>query len=225
MNSKCIWLLAAPISMCLLIATSANAQRDPPIVESYLSSTSVRRVDNGLKWTLSYTKTGGQTKAAYQYYVIAYSDRHRKQITELTPQEAIAKKFGTILESKIANRGKDGRYNFEFTIETSEFVKKMKGEDQIADDRTSNLGGWKSFDDQIRLAIFIPFLDDQKYSVLEGLPQDKNDANYRGDSALLFEAVTQRLQICFGIVQASRIKEGQFYLQLNGNRPASKDAR
>ena len=69
MNSKCIWLLAAPILMCLLVATSANAQRDPPIVESYLSSTSVRRVDNDLKWTLSYTKTGGQPKAAYQYYV------------------------------------------------------------------------------------------------------------------------------------------------------------
>ena len=211
--------------MCLLIATSANAQRDPPIVESYLSSTSVQRVDNGLKWTLSYTKTGGQPKAAYQYYVIAYSDRHRNQIAGLTPQEAIASNFATILETRIANRDNDGRYNFEFTIKTGEFVKKMKGEKQIADDRTNNLGGWKSFEDQIQLAIFIPFLDDQEYAVLEGLPQDKNDGNYRGDSALLFETVTQRLQVCFGIVQAAQIKEGQFYLQLNGNRPSVKDAR
>ncbi|MEM7785842.1 MAG: hypothetical protein AAF623_21015 [Planctomycetota bacterium] len=220
MNSKCKWCLAAPILLCLLIVTSAFAQRDPPIVESYLSSTSVARVDNGLRWNFSYKKTGGQIKEAYQYYVIAYSDKNRKQIEELTPQETLAKNFAIVLETKIVKRGRDGEYKFEFEIETNKFVETLKRENQIANDRISDVGGWKSFNDQIQLAIFIPFLDDQKYSILDGLPEDKNDGNYRGDSALLFETVTQKLQICFGVVQAVRLKDGQFYLQLNGNRPA-----
>ena len=225
MTSKCTSFLVALILLGLLATSSATAQRDPPIVESYLDSTSVERIDNGLKWNFSYTKTGGQIKKAYQYYVLAYSDRHNNKIAKLPPQEAIAQKLVCVLETKIAKRNKEGKYRFELKIDANELVDQMKKENQIADERTRDVGGWKSFDDQIRLAIFIPFLDDLKYSNLEGLPADKNDGNYGADPALLFETTTQRLELCYGIVQAVRLKEGQYHIQLNGNRPRVKAAK
>jgi hypothetical protein len=95
----------------------------------------------------------------------------------------------------------------------------------ISPDRVYQAGGWKSYQDPIRLAVFIPFLEDETYSNLDGLPRDRHECNYAGEAALLFETLPQALTICFGIVQAVRLEDGAHYLQVNGRRPLGEKAK
>ena len=198
----------------------ATFQHCPPIVESYLSATSVKRNDEGLEFSVTYSKTGGRPKAAYQAYLVAFPTKNAATVTQLTPQQAIAKKHVAIIETKVIKIDRNREYQFKFQIETEDFVEKLLKEKLIARNRISNLGGWKSFDDQIQLAVFIPFLEDEKYSVLDELPGDSHECNYRGDSALLFEPFGPKLEVCYGVVQATKLKDGEHYIQLNGKRPA-----
>jgi hypothetical protein len=210
---------------CLCFTSVAVAQRCPPIVESFLSSSSVTRSKGGLNLSFAYSKTGGQPKTSYQAYLVAFPLKNAATISKLTPQQAIADKHVLIIETKIIKRAKNSKYESKFDIETEAFVEKLIAAEKIKMNRVSDLGGWKSFDDQIQLALFIPFLDDEKYSVLDGLPDDSHECNYRGDSALLFEPLGPNLQVCFGVVQAVRLKDGRHYIQMNGKRPAGSDAR
>ena len=211
---------------CFLYFTPlVSAQHCPPIVESYLSATSVDRNDDGLEFSMTYSKTGGQPKLAYQAYLVAFSVESADTIAKLTPQQALAKGHAAIIETKIAQRNKRGKYESKFSLKTEAFVETLLTAKLIKKSRVNDSGGWKSYGDQIRLAVFIPFLDDEKYSVLEDLPDDTHECNYRGDSALLFEPLGPDLQICFGVVQAVQLKAGKHYIQLNGNRPTGAVAR
>lgn len=209
------------ILRCLCPAQAVLAQHCPPIVESYLSECSVKRSESGLTFAFSYQKSGGQPKQAYQIYVVAFADSITERVAKVPPQQAIREGLITVVGTQLMKRDRDGQYPVKYELDTEPFVQRMLKAQQLSNTRTSNVGGWQRYNDRLRLAVFIPFLDDEKYSNLDGLPRDKHECNYRGDSALLFEMIPQRLEVCFGIVQAKRLPKGQHYIQLNGNRPAA----
>lgn len=193
-----------------------QAQHCPPIVESYLSQTRIKHTDNGLQLSLRYSKTGGQRMAAYQAYIVAYSDKNSDKVFELTPQEAISKKLAIVVHTQLAQRNAEGEYEIEYQLNTQPFTQHLLKEKQLSLDATLDAGGWKSFDAPIRLAVFIPFLEDQEYSRIEGLPEKKHECNYGDESALYFDSLPHQLDICFGIVQAVQLANGEYYIQVRG---------
>lgn len=196
-----------------------SAQHCAPIVESYLSTIDLTRSEEGLNLSLRYSKTGGRSKSAYQAYILAYSDKNSAKLVELTPQKAIAEKLVTVLHTQAAKQNEEGNYEIEFKLNTQDFVELLLKEKQISLDSVTDTGGWKSFDSPIRLALFIPFLDDKQFSRIDGLPEDKHECNYGNKSALFYDSLSTQMQICFGIVQATRLREGEYYLQMNGRKP------
>lgn len=214
MASKLI--VVVTLWVALFALPQLRAQHCPPIVESYLSQTQVKRTDEGLQLSLRYCKTGGQRMAAYQAYIVAYSDKNSDKVFEITPQEAISKKLVTIVHTQLATRNADGEYEIEYKFNTQQFTQLLLKEKQISVDAILDAGGWKCFDSPIRLAVFIPFLEDQEYSRIEGLPEKKHECNYADESALYFDSLPQHLQICFGIVQAVKLEEGVYYVQVQG---------
>jgi len=196
----------------------------------------VRRTKDGLVFKFGYAKTGGQPKDSYQAYVLAFTDKNSEKISKLTPQQAIEDGLATIAHTQLASFSVDakapravqqtdelGEYQITFKLDTEKFVKKMLDAKHLGS--STNTGGWQQFDDKIRLAVFIPFLDDEKYSIHEELPNDKHECNYRGGSALLFQPITQRLTVAFGVVRAFRLQDGKHFTELDGTRGRKADAR
>lgn len=212
-------MLALCTFVWLVNAVEVRGQHCPPIVESYLSTTRFIRTDDGLELKLRYIKTGGLRKAAYQAYVLAYSQKNQAKVFELTPQEAISQKLVTVVHTQVAKRNNDGEYEIEFALNTQKFVDRMLKENQLAVDSVLDIGGWKSFEHPIRLAVFIPFLADEEYSRLPGLPDDKHECNYGQRSALLYDTLQPQLQVCFGVVQAVRLEDGKYYIQIQSRQP------
>ena len=212
-------MLALCSFVWLTNALEVCGQHCPPIVESYLSSTRFARTDAGIELKLRYTKTGGRRKAAYQAYILAYSEKNQARVFELTPQEAISQKLVTIVHTQVTKQNNDGEYEIEFALNTQPFVDVMLKEKQLSVDSVLDVGGWKSFEHPIRLAVFIPFLADEEYARLPGLPEDKHECNYGQRPALLYDTLLPRLQICFGIVQAVRLEDGKYHIQIQSRQP------
>lgn len=202
------------------LAPSVVAQHCAPITESYLSGIQIARQTDGLTLSLEYSKTGGRRHPAYQAYLLAYPESLQAKVAELTPQQAIEQQLVTVVETRLLPRNEAGKYALQWELKTEPLVKQLKSSGVISEERVNDVGGWKSFQERIRLAVFIPFLEDEKYSQLDQLPADRHECNYAGEAALLFETLPQSLTICFGVVQAVRLAEGVHYLELNGYRPA-----
>ena len=208
-----------------ILAQSLSAQHCAPIAESYLSSVRLVRQTDGLSLSLDYTKTGGRQQQSYQAYLLAYPERLSAELNGLTPQQAIEQKLATIVETRLLTRIEAGRYESQWELKTEPFVEQMATAGVISRDRVDQVGGWNSYQDPIRLAVFIPFLEDETYSNLDGLPRDRHECNYAGEAALLFETLPHALTVCFGIVQAVRLEDGAHYLQVNGRRPMGEKAK
>ena len=208
--------------LCIAYLPAASGQHCPPIVESYLQSVTVKHTEGGIALNIDYRKTGGQRKESYQAYILAYSHPDSEKISEMTPQAAIETKMASVVHTQLAKRQDNGCYSIQFSMETRDLVATMLQDSRIDRQRIDDYGGWKSFRDRIRFAVFIPFLEDEEFSVIEGLPANKHECNYLDEAALIFETLPQTISIHFGIVQAIRIPENEFYLQINGTRPSAK---
>ncbi len=204
----------------LLMAGPLSAQHCAPITESYLSGIQFGRQEDGLTLSLEYTKTGGRRQPAYQAYLLAYPESLTAKIAELTPQQALDRNLMTVVETQLLSKKETGRYAAQWELKTEALVERLKTVGMVSEDRVNDLGGWKHYKDRIRVAIFIPFLEDERYSNLDDLPADRHECNYANEAALLFETLPQTLTISFGIVQAVRLEKGIHYLEFNGNRPA-----
>jgi len=202
-------------------ATDLLAQHCPPIVESYLKSVSIDRSDGDIAFEIDYKKTGGRPMESYQAYILAYSQSDYDRIAALTPQEAIESKLATVVHTQLCERQQNGYYNIRWKLNTQSFVASMLKDSRLDEQQIDDYGGWKSFTDRIRIAIFVPFLDDETYSVVEGLPENKHECHSLGDS-LLFETLSHHLSVHFGVVQAFRIPDDQYVIQINGRRPLAK---
>jgi hypothetical protein len=198
---------------CNLLPELTVAQHCPPILESYLSSVIAKRSKDGVAFTFSYAKSGGQPKAAYQSYILVYADADAGKISELTPQKAIADGIATVLHTQIAKGNNEGNYEFECKLDVESFVSGMQKSGKLSKDKAKNFGSWKRYP-TLRLAVFIPFLDDKEYSVLKELPDDRHECNYNGDAALLFQPLTQQLTV------RKYEKSGKHTVSLNGIRHA-----
>ena len=220
MSTRCSVLCLLVFMFGALEHRTVLAQHCAPIVESYLSRVDISRDGDGVNFRIEYAKTGGQTKKAYQAYLLAYRNRDAAKIAGLAPQKVIESGLATVVHTQLAKRNKRGRYSLAWTLDQQPFVEKMLKDSRLQRKETTDIGGWMRFDDEMRIAVFIPFLEDKKYSVIEGLPKKKHECNYGGDSALLFEPLSQRLTVHYGIVQAVRLPEGKYYVQINASRPA-----
>ncbi len=189
----------------------ADAQHCAPITESYLSEISVKRIEDGIELKFEYIKDGGQIKEAYQAYLIVYSDSNSNKIAKLSPQQAIDAKLLTIIDTQLIKRNKEGSYEFEYELNTSKFSETLIKSERFA--RVYN---------HIRIAVFIPFLHDKKYSIIAGLPEDKHECNPRGGSALIFDTIPQKLYMYFGPSQAERLKK-LYIMKINGNYSTGKN--
>ena len=219
MNATLSSVFVGSTLLCIALCGDVHAQHCAPIVESYLSGAQLKRNGHDLDFEFEYSKTGGQRKNAYQAYVVAFRHSSLAKIAKMTPQQAIEGKRCKILHTQVAKKNKSGSYSIGWKLETQAFVKAMLDAGLADEKEVSDFGGWKQFDSTIRIAVFIPFLEDETYSTLKELPKDKHECNYRNDSALLFETLPQRITVHFGIVQAVRIEQGKYYVQINGNRP------
>lgn len=207
----------AVLSCFVLTVTPASAQHCPPIVESFLSQISVRHdsQDQALDLKLEYSKTGGQPKPAYQIYLLAYFEKNEHRVPAPPPADLIDKQAMRVVHTGAIKRNKNGRYELELRLDMNELAKKIIELGGLTEKDRENPGGWGYLKDNFRLAVFIPFLEDRTYSVLDGLPEDKHECNYTRERALLFQPLPYSFGIHFGTVLAVRLAEGNYYIQIN----------
>jgi hypothetical protein len=209
-------------TLTLLNSTVALGQHCAPIVESYLQSVAIKRSVGEIAFDIDYKKTGGQRKEGYQAYILAYSQSNAERVATMTPQEAIETKVASVVHTQLAERQENGCYRIQWALETRGFVEAMLKDSRLDSQQVNDFGNWKSFKGEIRFAVFIPFLEDEKYSVVKGLPEKKHECNYLQESSLLFDTLSQRVSVHFGIVQAIRLPGDEYYIQINGHRPLAK---
>ncbi len=179
-----------------------------------------------LRFQIEYAKHGGQPKAAYQGYLLAYLDRDAGKVPAMITGEStdegdmLGEEYVVILKTALIQRSEeDQRYDFEFEIDCDELAKKMIAHGELTEkDRTVG-GGWGQYNDKIRIAFFVPFLQNERYSNLDGLPEEKHECGYHPKRPLIFQELPYELSIQFGIVQAIRMEEGQHHIQINFLRP------
>ncbi|MFO1063061.1 MAG: hypothetical protein U0892_04210 [Pirellulales bacterium] len=211
-------LLVFVLSAVALPSAVLHAQHCAPIVESYLSTTELKRSADGLEFDLAYSKTGGQRKDAYQAYLLVFKESDAERVLAMTPQQAIEAKLAVVAHTQVIRSGEDGSYALKWKLDNAVFVKNIVEEGKLSHERVVDNGGWKKFQDTLRIAVFIPFLDDKTYAIADGLPEYKHECNYLSDPALLFDPLPQRFTIHFGVVQGFRQAEGHYTIQVNGKR-------
>lgn len=201
-------LRALPL-LALLLAVG-RAQHCAPIDESYLAKVELRHEQGSLHLRAEYAKSGGQIKDAYQAYVCAYLDRDAALVPAPAPKALLETDKVLVLDTQIIRRNERGTYDLDFVIPEDELAKKVIAHAKLGDADRSAPGGWGSYVPRIQIAVFVPFLEDAKYSVLEGLPKDKHECNYENARALLFQTLPYRLRIHYGIVRATSLPESTF---------------
>ncbi len=192
-HAKCI----AVFLVGCLCAVEGGAQHCAGITESYLSLVSLKQKDESIQVAVEYQKQGGRQKEAYQAYLLAYLAKRAGRIPLEAPQDTIDTSEMVILHTQLIKRSEEGNYDMKFKTSSKEFVKSLVTHGLLTEptDRVAAAAGFYDSDDKIRLAIFIPFLEDEKYSVLEGLPEDRHECNYSNERALLFQPLPYLLTV------------------------------
>ncbi len=162
-----------------------------------MSLVSVKQLNESLRVVVEYRKQGGRQKNAYQAYLLAYLDKNAAHIPAEAPKDAIDTSEVLVLHTQVVERNKAGDYEMEFTIAADVLVRSAINHGIFVERPNSETAasGFHQYDDKLRLAIFIPFLDDEKYSVLPGFPEDKHECNYLNERALLFQPLPCTLTI------------------------------
>jgi len=199
-----------------LLCRPGPAQHCAPITESYLSLISVKPTKDGIKIRCEYSKRGGRQKEKYQAYLLAYLDRNAARVPGNAPKDLVDPESVVILHTQLIEKNKDCGYGLDFEIKGDDLARMMIKQGRLSEkDRSSNVG-FGQYRDRIRLAVFVPFLDDSKYSVIKGLPEDKHECNYGRERALLF----QQLPYAFSIAY---FEPTRFHLEINGDKPAKSE--
>ena len=68
--------------------------------------------------------------------------------------------------------------------------------------------------DQIRLAIFVPFLEDKRYANSDGLPDDRHECNYQSDRALVWQELPYQLKVSYK--KDRETNERQYRIEIDG---------
>lgn len=208
------------------MVTAAEAQHCAPIVESYLSEISIKHNEErqALDLTVEYSKAGGRPMSKYQIYLLAYLAKDDDHVPAPLPAAFIDERVVRVLHTEAIERNKDGNYDLRLRLNMNELAQKIIELGRLTEEDRVNHGGWGSFKDKFRLAVFVPFLEDSTYSVLDSLPEDKHECNYLDDRALLFQPLPYSFSIHFGTVLAVpwQLKEGDYRIQINQTRPVKE---
>jgi hypothetical protein len=178
----------------------------------------VKRDESSVEFRLEYTKRGGQPKARYQAYLLAYLDKNASHVPAEAAHDLIDKESMLVLHTGPIERNENGTYEFHFKIDADELAKKVIAHAGLTEKDRESSGGWGSYKGKVRIAVVVPFLEDEKYSVLSGLPEDKHECNYANDQALLFQELPGALSIHFGIVDGTELPPETHKIKVNGDK-------
>lgn len=206
----------ACVVLLLAISATAEAQHCAPIYESYLSEISVKKSEETIRFRFEYMLQGGRGQNAYQAYVLAYLERDAARVPAPAPDDLIDPAAAVVLHTQRIQRNERGSFDLEFHIDGDELARKMIAHGRLTEKDRTEHGGWGVYQERVRIAVFVPFLEDRTYSVMDGLPEDRHECNYGGDRALLFQTLPYRMSIHFGIVRAASVPEGVFRIEING---------
>lgn len=188
--------LATFLTFLLLSFCRASlAQHCAPITESYLSELSVKHDDKALELRGEYRKRGGQVKDKYQLYVLAYLDQDAGKVPAAPPAALFDPERILVLQTQLIERNKDGSYPFEYQIEIRELAERFLKQDLLVKEELSKTDKPGTFRGTLRVTVFVPFLEDEKYATIEGLPADKHECNYTSAPALLFQQLPYRFRL------------------------------
>jgi hypothetical protein len=202
------WLLL--VGCWVSMASShAHGQHCAPILESYLESISLTTHDAALHWKLAYRKSGGRNKQRYQGYLLGYLDRDADTIPATQADVFIDPDKVVVLHTAMMERGQDGAFRLEHEIDFDAFAEKIVSHFHLSEADRYRIGGWDEYRNEVRIALFIPFLEDTKYSTLGGLPEDKHECNYSVARALLFQALPYSLEIRLGVAPVNKQRGGR----------------
>jgi len=216
-------LLIVHVGILLAMCQPVVAQHCAPIYESYLNAISLERSEDGIEFRVQYKVRGGAGQDAYQAYVLAYLERDAARVPAPSPGDYIDKSVAFVLHTQLIKRNEKGVFDLEYQIDGNELAKKMIAHRRLTESDRMENGGWGVYRDRVRIAVFVPWLDDEKYSVIEGLPEDRHCCNYSHAPELLFQTLPYRLTIHFGIVKAWSVEEGTFVIEINGDRGPSSN--
>jgi hypothetical protein len=205
----------------MFVVASAEAQHCPPIGESYLSQVSIKHdaEDQALDLKLEYSKTGGQPKEKYQIYLLAYLEKNADRVPAPIPADPIDRQVVCVLHTQAIEGNDRGTYEFQRRLPMTELAKSVIELGRLTDKDQDDFGGWGVFKDRFQLAVFIPYLDDQKYSVLDELPAEKHKCPTAGQRELLFQQLPYSLSIHFGTVLGAELPKGAYHIQINQTKP------
>lgn len=218
-------LLVVALTACEL-AQDCYGQHCPPIGSSYLSEISLKSHKQGeLTLRVEHIKTGGRLKESYQFYLLAYLAKDSKTLPT-PPEEGQKSRYGdemfteatsVVLDTSVVKRTADGYYKYSVTKNSAELAEELKSKLLEKSKKTVD-GGWGRFEDRIRLAIFVPFLEDERYANLEGLPENRHECNYSGDRALVWQELPYNLSVHFYDFDTELLKKKAPYIQINGDQ-------
>ena len=202
--------------LLIALAQVVRAQHCPPIYQSFLSEISVKWVEQSIHLRVEYTKEGGAAKDAYQAYVIAYLEKDSKMVPAPKGKDVLDPKAALVLHTQLIKRNAQGAYDLAYSISDENLVKRVIAHMGLGDKDREDYGKWNAYKDRIRIAVFIPFLDDKKYATLKGLPKDRHECNYADDRALLFQTLPYRLE--FRTARSEDL-ERKTWVFINGDKP------
>ena len=187
-----------------LLLGNLRAQHCAPLYQTYLSEVSVRveradqPADDRLRIHVQYAKEGGRDPAAYQGYLVAYLDRNAGKVPAPEPADVLDPTVMVVLHTQLMQRREKENtpgpqtYDLDFEIRCEELVAKMLAHGRLGADDRDDVAGWHHYKDHIRFALFVPWLEDKKYSVLPGLPEKRHECNYERTRALVFQELPTR---------------------------------
>lgn len=199
-------------------STTVHGQHCAPILESYLESISLATHDAALHWKLAYRKSGGRNQKCYQGYLLGYLDRDVDTVPAEQGDTFIDPDKVVVLHTGLMERGEDGVFRLEHKIEFDVFAEKIVSHFHLMEADRQRLGGWEEYRNEVRIALFIPFLDDARYSTLDGLPEDKHECNTTGARALLFQPLPYSLEIRLGVAPVNKQRGGRFSILVHSDQ-------
>ena len=206
------------IMLILFFGEQMFGQHCAPIIESWLSQISVHHESKSLNIELEYSKRGGQIKKAYQIYVIAYLEKDEETVLNESFNNLKNDSLSTILTTDIISRTEKGTYQYNYSIDVNKLTKLLIKTKLLKEIDKISYGGYGNYKNKFKLIVFIPFLEDKKYSTSWKLQQDKHECNYASHKSLLYQPLPYSFSIHYGIMQGRNLGQGNFYIQINGTK-------
>lgn len=210
MNSFSLMRMGVLLALC----QPAVAQHCAPVMESYLSEIALKKSEEILNLQLTYTIEGGAGQDAYQAYLVAYLERDSAKVPASSPEDFLNPAKTFVIGTQLVKRNEDGDFDFDFVVDGNELAKNITAHRGLAEGHRIENGSWQIYQDRLRIAVFVPWLDDKKYSVIAGLPEKRHCCNYTNAPALLFQTLPYRLTMRSTMIESVE----HFRLGVNGER-------